>query len=239
MSRACLDLLRRSPGRVASALVTAASAASPVARRRRPQRPGDAAARRSCCRITSPAPRPTAAARRDRAGRRPRPLTQARTVLPVMAARSAARTARWVHVRLPGRPSGHTGWILADQTIRSLHRVAHPGHVSARRLTVYRDGRARRHFRRSSASPRRRRRTASSSSRRRSLSPPGRGGPYALAISARSNIFQEFEGGPGQIGIHGTDGLSARSGRRPRTAASGSAPSDHLARESASAPALH
>ncbi len=26
---------------------------------------------------------------------------------------------RWVHVRLPGRPSGHTGWILADQTIRS------------------------------------------------------------------------------------------------------------------------
>ena len=26
---------------------------------------------------------------------------------------------RWYHVRLPGRPSGHTGWILADQTIRS------------------------------------------------------------------------------------------------------------------------
>ncbi len=34
------------------------------------------------------------------------------------------------------------------------------------------------------------------------------GGPYALAISARSDIFQEFEGGPGQIAIHGTGGLS-------------------------------
>ena len=40
------------------------------------------------------------------------------------------------------------------------------------------------------------------------ISPHGRGGPYALAISARSDIFQEFEGGPGQIAIHGTDGLS-------------------------------
>ncbi len=49
----------------------------------------------------------------------------------------------------------------------------------------------------------------SSSSRRPSASRRSEvGGPYALAISARSDIFQEFEGGPGQIAIHGTDGLS-------------------------------
>ena len=41
-----------------------------------------------------------------------------------------------------------------------------------------------------------------------SISSQDVGGPYALAISARSDIFQEFEGGPGQIAIHGTDGLS-------------------------------
>ncbi len=64
-------------------------------------------------------------------------------------------------------------------------------------------------FPRSCRSPRRRRRTASSSSRRPSkISRDEAGGPYALAISARSDIFQEFAGGPGQIAIHGTNGLS-------------------------------
>jgi lipoprotein-anchoring transpeptidase ErfK/SrfK len=33
------------------------------------------------------------------------------------------------------------------------------------------------------------------------------GGPYALALSARSNALQEFEGGPGQIALHGRDNL--------------------------------
>jgi lipoprotein-anchoring transpeptidase ErfK/SrfK len=29
------------------------------------------------------------------------------------------------------------------------------------------------------------------------------GAPFALALSARSNVLQEFDGGPGQIGLHG------------------------------------
>jgi lipoprotein-anchoring transpeptidase ErfK/SrfK len=29
------------------------------------------------------------------------------------------------------------------------------------------------------------------------------GAPYALALSARSNVLQEFDGGPGQIALHG------------------------------------
>jgi lipoprotein-anchoring transpeptidase ErfK/SrfK len=29
------------------------------------------------------------------------------------------------------------------------------------------------------------------------------GGPYALALSARSYVLQEFAGGPGQIAVHG------------------------------------
>ncbi len=39
------------------------------------------------------------------------------------------------------------------------------------------------------------------------MSPYETGGPYALATSARSNVFQEFEGGPGQIALHGTNNL--------------------------------
>jgi len=39
---------------------------------------------------------------------------------------------------------------------------------------------------------------------------------FALALSARSNVLQEFEGGPGQIALHGLANL----GGRPGTAAS-------------------
>ena len=45
-----------------------------------------------------------------------------------------------------------------------------------------------------------------------SLSPKDSGSPFALATSARSSVFQEFEGGPGQIGIHGTNNISGALG---------------------------
>ncbi|MET0761880.1 MAG: L,D-transpeptidase, partial [Thermoleophilaceae bacterium] len=34
------------------------------------------------------------------------------------------------------------------------------------------------------------------------------GGPFALATSGRSNVLQEFDGGPGQIALHGTGNLA-------------------------------
>jgi lipoprotein-anchoring transpeptidase ErfK/SrfK len=48
------------------------------------------------------------------------------------------------------------------------------------------------------------------------LSSQAAGGPFALATSARSNVLQEFDGGPGQIALHGTHNLSGA----PGTAAS-------------------
>jgi lipoprotein-anchoring transpeptidase ErfK/SrfK len=38
------------------------------------------------------------------------------------------------------------------------------------------------------------------------------GGPFALALSARSNALQEFEGGPGQIAMHGRNNLGGTLG---------------------------
>jgi lipoprotein-anchoring transpeptidase ErfK/SrfK len=38
------------------------------------------------------------------------------------------------------------------------------------------------------------------------------GAPYALALSARSNVLQEFDGGPGQIALHGLDNVGGRLG---------------------------
>lgn len=135
---------------------------------------------------------------------RRRPITEGRTVLPVIGHRTDARGIRWLKVRLPGRPNNSTGWIRKARTRRS----ATPWHVvvdlSERRLTVYRSGRVVRSFSSvigASATP----------------TPRGRyfveetvlltngevGGPYALALSARSYVLQEFAGGPGQIAVHG------------------------------------
>jgi lipoprotein-anchoring transpeptidase ErfK/SrfK len=138
-----------------------------------------------------------------------RPLTKVRTVLPVMGLVKGKDGNRWVHVRLPGRPSGHTGWILGDQTIRSSTEWRIVVKVSARTVTVYRDGLVVRTF--PAVVPK----TATPTpygqffvEEALAISATGVGGPFALAISARSDIFQEFAGGPGQIAIHGTDGLS-------------------------------
>ncbi len=39
--------------------------------------------------------------------------------------------------------------------------------------------------------------------------PNGVYGPYAYGLSAFSNVFHHFDGGPGQIGLHGTNDPSA------------------------------
>lgn len=146
-----------------------------------------------------------------------RPLTRARTVLPVLGQATSRTGGSWLRVRLPGRPNGHAGWISAKRTkltSTAWHVVLD---LSARWVTVYRGGLAKRHFRAVVGSP-------STPTPRGSyfieealaLSSYEPGGPFALATSARSNVFQEFEGGPGQIGIHGTHNLSGA----PGTAAS-------------------
>jgi lipoprotein-anchoring transpeptidase ErfK/SrfK len=137
-----------------------------------------------------------------------RPLTKVRTVLPIMGTVRGKDGNLWLHVRLPGRPSGHTGWILADQTIRSSTEWRVVVKISARSVTVYRDGHVVKAFAAVVAKPS----TPTPYGQffveeAEAIAPHEVGGPYALAISARSDIFQEFEGGPGQIAIHGTNGL--------------------------------
>ena len=44
------------------------------------------------------------------------------------------------------------------------------------------------------------------------MSPSAAGAPFALALSARSNVLQEFDGGPGQIAIHGLENLGGTLG---------------------------
>jgi lipoprotein-anchoring transpeptidase ErfK/SrfK len=142
-----------------------------------------------------------------------RPLTGAQTVLPVMGHATTAGGVHWLRVMLPGRPNGSKGWI----TQRGAHLETTSWHVivrtSSRQVRVYRHGRLVRSFgavvgKPSTPTPHGRFFVEESVR----LLPGAPGGPYALALSARSNVLQEFEGGPGQIAIHGVANLGGTPG---------------------------
>jgi lipoprotein-anchoring transpeptidase ErfK/SrfK len=135
---------------------------------------------------------------------RKRPITEGRTVLPVIGHRTDAKGVRWLRVRLPGRPNNSTGWIRkarTRQTATTWHLVID---LSERRVTVYRQGRLVRAFSAvvgSASTPTPRGRYFVEENVL--LSGGQVGAPYALALSARSYVLQEFAGGPGQIAVHG------------------------------------
>jgi lipoprotein-anchoring transpeptidase ErfK/SrfK len=142
-----------------------------------------------------------------------RTLTRARTVLPVLGRVSSRKSGSWLHVRLPGRPNSHKGWISASRTRLTSTPWRILVKLSTRHVTVYHGGHARRHFRAvvgkpSTPTPR----GAFFIEETLALSSYEAGGPFALATSARSNVLQEFDGGPGQIGIHGRNNLTGALG---------------------------
>ncbi len=157
--------------------------------------------------------RPSAGARRIEYVNALRPLTRVRTVLPLLGYATSSAGNRWAHVRLPGRPSGHTGWIPAKQTRRASTAWHIAIRLSTRRVTIYHDGRVERRFSAvvgKPSTPTPRGRFFIEEALRLSSRDPG--SPFALATSARSAVLQEFEGGPGQIALHGTDNLSGALG---------------------------
>jgi lipoprotein-anchoring transpeptidase ErfK/SrfK len=44
------------------------------------------------------------------------------------------------------------------------------------------------------------------------LSSDRRGAPFALALSARRHVYKQFDGGPGQIAIHGLANVGGKLG---------------------------
>jgi lipoprotein-anchoring transpeptidase ErfK/SrfK len=142
-----------------------------------------------------------------------RPITGEQTALPVIGTATSADGVQWLQVMLPGRPNGSTGWIVEKGTrlaVTAWHLVVNLG---ARTIKVYRDGQLAKRFGAVVGKP-------------STPTPTGQffveetlhmnagdpGGPFALALSARSNVLQEFEGGPGQIAIHGRDNLGGTIG---------------------------
>ncbi len=137
-----------------------------------------------------------------------RPITGERTTLPVIDRKRTRGGIAWLRVMLPGRPNSSSGWIAAQGTraIETGWRIAVSLH--ARLVTVYRHGRVVRRFRAVVGKPS----TPTPTGRffveeTLAMSAGEPGGPFALALSARSDALQEFEGGPGQIALHGRDNL--------------------------------
>ena len=132
------------------------------------------------------------------------PITAERTVLPVIGHKTSARGLRWLHVKLPGRPNGRTGWIRKRATVAATTRWHIVIDTSRRRVIVYKRAHLVRVFsavvgKPSTPTPLGRFFVEESIK----LRPGAVGAPYALALSARSNVLQEFAGGPGQIAMHG------------------------------------
>jgi len=147
-----------------------------------------------------------------------RPITRGRTVLPVLDHAVDPDGREWLRVRLPGRTLGRrppppSGWISASRTRRSSTAWHIVVHVRSRRVVVYRSGRVLRRFRAIVGAP-------------ATPTPPGSffveenirlaaehvGAPFALALSARSRVLQEFAGGPGQIALHGLGNVGGQLG---------------------------
>lgn len=142
-----------------------------------------------------------------------RPITGRPTVLPVIGHGKSKDGIRLLRVMLPGRPNGRKGWIARRGTVltrTSWHVVVR---TSSRRVLVYRRGRLVRSFAAIVGKPS----TPTPHGRffvEESIRmPPGSAGvPFALALSARSNVLQEFAGGPGQVALHGVGNIGGTLG---------------------------
>jgi lipoprotein-anchoring transpeptidase ErfK/SrfK len=123
---------------------------------------------------------------------------------------TSRRGREWVKVLLPRRPNGSAGWVPRDKVVLERARYWIDVRLGARRVTVYRDGKRVRRVRAVVGAPG----TptphglAAVWERNRQPSPRGPLGPWALSLTALSDVLKSFGGGPGRIGIHGHAGAS-------------------------------
>ena len=112
-----------------------------------------------------------------------------------------------VRVFVPLRPNGRRGWVRA----KDVRFLVNPYHVTVRlddrRLVVWRRGKV--VLRSRIAIGRALTPTPAGkyfvTELLRQPNPRGAYGPYAFGTSAYSDVIQSFGGGPGQVGIHGTN----------------------------------
>ncbi len=141
-----------------------------------------------------------------------RPITGERTVLPVVASTNAGGQ-QWLKVLLPGRPDSHTGWVEARGVSLTSTAWRIVVDLTARKVTVYDAGHLERTFLVVVGKPSTP--TPAGNFFVEETVPLGAqapGGPFALALSARSNALAQFDGGPGQVALHGITNIGGTPG---------------------------
>lgn len=162
-------------------------------------------------RIVAPAQardRLAAAGRTWRVGTRTVWSQQDHSLLVLDSAEHDGRT--WIKLLLPFRPNGTTGWIPRDHAELSRTRYWVTVRTGARDVTVYRDGKRHRRYRAVVGTPA----TptphllAALYERNRQPDPGAFLGPWALSLTAVSDVLEDYGGGDGRVAIHGRAGLS-------------------------------
>ena len=113
----------------------------------------------------------------------------------------------WDQVMLPQRPNGSTGWVRESglTLYRDDYRVVVS--LSAHTLDVYRGDVSVEHAPVATGQPSSPTPVGSFyvTELLKAPDPTGPYGPYAFGLSDFSNTYTEFDGGPGQVAIHGTN----------------------------------
>jgi lipoprotein-anchoring transpeptidase ErfK/SrfK len=113
----------------------------------------------------------------------------------------------WVQVMLPRRPNGSTGWLRAADVTTADDDWRMKVELGAHRLTVWEGADVIRQETVAVGMP-----SAPTPTGDFYLTetldtghPSGPYGPWAFGLSAFSDVYTSFAGGPGQIGLHGTN----------------------------------
>jgi hypothetical protein len=111
----------------------------------------------------------------------------------------------WLRVLLPRRPNGASAWVSAERVRLSRTRWRVRIDRSQRLVKVLRGGRVVRRFKAVVGAPG----TPTPTGRfaiaelARQPDPDGFLGPFALHLTAYSNVLDDYGGGPGRVAIHG------------------------------------
>jgi hypothetical protein len=124
-----------------------------------------------------------------------------------LALLATARSGDWLKVLLPIRPNGATGWVPASAVQLTWDPYRVEVDLSRHELTLYDAGRKLLSTKvgvgaQSTPTPRG---TFYLTSLLQPPDPQGGYGPFAFGLSGYSPVLHSFAGGPGQLGLHGTD----------------------------------
>ncbi|GAA3592951.1 hypothetical protein GCM10022223_04650 [Kineosporia mesophila] len=118
-----------------------------------------------------------------------------------------AQKGDWLKVHLPTRPNGATGWIPVEDVTLSTTPYRLVVSMDEHRLDLIEKGVRVRHYpigvgKSTTPTPPGEYYLAELI---RPPNPEGGYGPYAFGLSAHSDALTSYAGGPGQLGLHGTN----------------------------------